>query len=54
MSQLFPQFTPPTAAQTQDLPLYRDVLNDLWEADPGLNDGITELGVDLSETSLPA
>ena len=33
--------------------LYRDVLNDLWEADPGLNDGITELGVDLSETSLP-
>ncbi len=33
--------------------LYRDVLNDLWEVDPGLNDGITELGVDLSETSLP-
>ena len=33
--------------------LYRDVLNDLWEVDSGLNDGITELGVDLSETSLP-
>lgn len=33
--------------------LYRDVLNDLWETDPGLNEGITELGVDLSETSLP-
>ena len=33
--------------------LYRDVLNDLWDVDPGLNDGITELGVDLSETSLP-
>ena len=33
--------------------LYLDVLNDLWEVDPGLNDGITELGVDLSETSLP-
>ena len=28
MSQLFPQFTPPTAAQTQDLPLYRDVRMD--------------------------
>ena len=33
--------------------LYLDVLNDLWEVDPGLNEGITELGVDLSETSLP-
>ena len=33
--------------------LYRDVLNDLWEADPGLNADIAELGVDLSETSLP-
>ena len=32
--------------------LYLDVLNDLWEVDPGLNEGITELGVDLSETSL--
>ena len=33
--------------------LYLDVLNDLWEVDPSLNDGITELGVDLSGTSLP-
>ena len=38
MSQLFPQFTPPTAAQTQDLPLYRDVRMDyeagrsVWES----------------------
>ena len=37
MSQLFPQFTPSTAAQTQDLPLYRDVRMDyetgrpMWE-----------------------
>ena len=28
MTQLFPQFTPPTTAQTQALPLYRDVLMD--------------------------
>lgn len=28
--------------------LYLQVLEDLWEEDPGLNDGITELGVDLS------
>ena len=28
--------------------LYLQVLEDLWTADPGLNDGITELGVDLS------
>lgn len=34
--------------------LYREVLNDLWEADPALNADITELGVDLSETTLPA
>lgn len=33
--------------------LHLDVLNDLWEVDPSLNDGITELGVDLSGTSLP-
>lgn len=33
--------------------LYLDVLNDLWEVDPSLNDGITELGVDLSGISLP-
>ncbi len=28
--------------------LYLQVLEDLWEVDPGLNSGITELGVDLS------
>lgn len=28
--------------------LYLRVLEDLWKEDPGLNDGITELGVDLS------
>ena len=33
--------------------LYLDVLNGLWEVDPALNEDITELGVDLSETSLP-
>ena len=32
--------------------LYLDVLEDLWEADSGLNESITELGVDLSATSL--
>lgn len=34
--------------------LYLDVLNDLWETDPGLNSDITELGVDLSQTRLSA
>ena len=28
--------------------LYLQVLEDLWAVDPGLNDGITELGMDLS------
>ena len=32
--------------------LYLQVLEDLWEADSGLNEGITELGVDLSATRL--
>lgn len=33
--------------------LYLDVLNDLWEVDSGLNsDGMTYVGVDLSQTSL--
>lgn len=32
--------------------LYLDVLEDLWEADSGLNENISELGVDLSATSL--
>lgn len=34
--------------------LYLDVLEDLWAVDPGLNEGITELGVDLSGTRLCA
>lgn len=29
--------------------LYLQVLEDLWNTDPGLNDDITELGVDLSQ-----
>lgn len=32
--------------------LYLDVLEDLWTADSGLNESITELGVDLSATRL--
>ena len=32
--------------------LYLQVLEDLWEVDPGLNGGLTYIGVDLSETSL--
>lgn len=32
--------------------LYLDVLEDLWAVDEGLNGNITELGVDLSETTL--
>ena len=32
--------------------LYLQVLEDLWAVDPGLNENITELGVDLSGTSL--
>lgn len=34
--------------------LYLEVLEDLWAVDPGLNEGITELGVDLSGTRLSA
>lgn len=34
--------------------LYLQVLDDLWEVDPELNSHITELGVDLSSTRLPA
>ena len=34
--------------------LYLQVLEDLWEVDSGLNQGITELGVDLSQTRLTA
>lgn len=32
--------------------LYLQVLEDLWAVDPGLNENITELGVDLSGTRL--
>ena len=32
--------------------LYLDVLEDLWEADSGLNGGVEVIGVDLSQTSL--
>lgn len=34
--------------------LYLQVLEDLWKVDDGLNQGITELGVDLSQTRLTA
>lgn len=32
--------------------LYLQVLEDLWNVDSGLNENITELGVDLSRTRL--
>lgn len=32
--------------------LYLQVLEDLWETDPGLNENLTYLGVDLTKTSL--
>lgn len=32
--------------------LYLGVLEDLWEVDPGLNDGVEFIGMDLSQTSL--
>lgn len=31
--------------------LYLSVLEDLWNVDPGLNDGISQIGIDLSELS---
>lgn len=38
-----------TKTETDDrCGLYLQVLEDLWAVDPGLNDGVTELGVDLS------
>ncbi len=33
--------------------LYLDVLADLWAVDEGLNADVTQVGVDLSQTSLP-
>lgn len=32
--------------------LYLEVLEDLWDADSGLNDGVEVIGMDLSQTSL--
>ena len=32
--------------------LYLQVLEDLWETDPGLNENLTYLGMDLTKTSL--
>lgn len=32
--------------------LYLQVLEDLWETDPGLNENLTYLGIDLTKTSL--
>lgn len=32
--------------------LYLGVLEDLWEVDPGLNDGVEFIGMDLSQTGL--
>ena len=31
--------------------LYLEVLEDLWDVDPGLNNGISQIGIDLSELS---
>ena len=31
--------------------LYLEVLEDLWNVDPGLNDGISQIGIDLSDLS---
>lgn len=33
--------------------MYLDVLESLWEKDSGLNDGLSYIGMDLSQTSLP-
>lgn len=32
--------------------LYLQVLEDLWATDPALNDGVAQLGLDLSQTRL--
>ncbi|MCI8602121.1 MAG: hypothetical protein HFE45_11140 [Oscillospiraceae bacterium] len=44
--------TVPSASADSLAALYLQVLNDLWEADPGLNEGIAKLAVDLSQTRL--
>ncbi len=40
-----------TNIRTDVCELYLLVLEDLWNVDPGLNDGITQIGIDLSELS---
>ncbi len=40
-----------TDIRTDVCELYLQVLEDLWNVDPGLNDGITQIGIDLSELS---
>lgn len=48
------EITVPAASADSLAALYLQVLNDLWEADSGLNEGITKLAVDLSQTRLSA
>ena len=40
-----------TDIRTDVCELYLLVLEDLWNVDPGLNDGISQIGIDLSELS---
>ena len=40
-----------TDIRTDACELYLLVLEDLWNVDPGLNDGISQIGIDLSELS---
>ena len=40
-----------TEIRTDVCELYLQVLADLWNVDPGLNDGISQIGIDLSELS---
>jgi hypothetical protein len=40
-----------TEIRTDVCELYLQVLEDLWNVDPGLNDGISQIGIDLSELS---
>ncbi len=40
-----------TNIRTDVCELYLLVLEDLWNADPGLNDGISQIGIDLSKLS---
>ena len=40
-----------TEIRTDVCALYLNVLEDLWKVDPGLNDGISQIVIDLSELS---